>query len=294
VNQTITAVPGIEVGHWTDDEAATGCTVVSLPEPNVVAVEVRGGAPGSRETALLEPGMRVEQCQAILLTGGSVFGLAAADGVVAGLEEDGRGHLTAAGRVPIVPAAVIFDFLPGKRHRRPGQVEGRAAYAARGGDPMPTGRVGAGAGATAAKWRGFEHMVPGGLGSATREVDGALVGALAVVNAIGDLFTVEGVPLTGGPHEPGPPEFVPPAFTNTTLIVVATDARLNRLELGRLCVRANDALATCVRPAHTPFDGDIAFAVSCGDAEVSVEALAEAAFGATAGAIENAFRSAKA
>lgn len=293
MNHTLTAVPGIEVGHWTDREAGTGCTVISLPEPNVVAMEVRGGAPGSRETALLDPGMRVEQCQAILLTGGSAFGLSAADGVVAALAADGRGHDTAVARVPIVPAAVIFDLYPGDPDRRPGPAEGEAAYRTRSIEPVGSGLIGAGTGATAAKWRGFEFMVPGGLGTATRTAGGATVGALVVVNAVGDVFSIEGEPLTGGPHEPGPPMLVPPSFTNTTLVVLATDAWLTRVELGRLCVRANDAMAACIRPSHTRFDGDIVFAVSCGDKAGDVEALAEAAFGATAAAIENAVTSSR-
>lgn len=293
MNQTITAISGVEVGHWTELEAGTGCTVVSLPEPNVVAVEVRGAAPGSRETALLEPGMRVEQCQAILLTGGSAFGLAAADGVVAALADDGRGHETPVARVPIVPAAVIFDLYPGDPDRRPGPGEGAAAYRSRSAGPVLSGRVGAGTGATVAKWRGFEFMVPGGLGNASRTVGDATVAALVVVNAVGDVFSISGEPLTGGPHEPGPPQLVPPSLTSTTLVVVATDAVLTRVELGRLCVRAHDALATCIRPAHTRFDGDIAFAVSCGSQPGEVEALAEAAYGATAAAIENALTSSR-
>jgi L-aminopeptidase/D-esterase-like protein len=288
VNQTITAIPGVEVGHWTDPDMLTGCTVISLPEPNVVACEVRGGAPGSRETALLQPGMRVEQCQAILLTGGSAFGLAAADGVMSALEADGRGHVTPVARVPIVPAAVIFDLSPENPHRRPGPEEGRAAYEARSADPVAVGRVGAGTGATAAKWRGFENMVPGGIGSAVRHVGDVTVGALVVANPLGDVFTVEGRSLTGGSHEPEPMGFSPPPLTNSTLIVVATDASLSRVELTRVLVRAHDALAVCVRPAHTRFDGDIAFAVSCGDRTAELDAVSEAVFGATAAAIENA------
>lgn len=293
MNQTITAIQGIEVGHWTESAAGTGCTVISLPEPNVVAVEVRGAAPGSRETALLAPGMRVEQCQAILLTGGSAFGLSAADGVVAALAADGRGHETEVARVPIVPAAVIFDLYPGDPDRRPGPEEGASAYWNRSGDPVVNGLIGAGTGATVAKWRGFQHMVPGGLGSARRAAGDATVAALVVVNAVGDVFSIAGEPLTGGPHEPGPPMLVPPSFTNTTLVVVATDAAISRVELGRMCIRAHDALATCVRPAHTRFDGDIAFGVSCGAHPGDVEALAEAAYGATAAAIENAVTSSR-
>ena len=292
MNETITAVAGIEVGHWTDLEAGTGCTVISLPEPNVVASEVRGGAPGTRETALLEPGMRIEQCQAILLTGGSAFGLAAADGVVAALERDGRGHETPVARVPIVPAAVIFDLSVESPARRPGPVEGGAAYGLRSSGPVPLGRVGAGTGATAAKWRGLEHMVPGGVGSAVREAGSATVGALVVANPLGDVFSVGGESLTGGPHEPGPMEFSPPPLTNSTLIVVATNARLTRVELTRVLVRTHDALAVCVRPAHTRYDGDVAFAVSCGEVGAGVDEVSEAAFGATAAAIEAAISSA--
>jgi L-aminopeptidase/D-esterase-like protein len=289
LNDTITAVPGIEVGHWTSDEEATGCTAVVLPEPNVVAVEIRGAAPGSRETALLEPGMRVEQAQAILLTGGSAFGLSAADGVVRGLAADGRGHDTGIARVPIVPAAVLFDLMPGSTIR-PGPDQGEAAYRAATGAPVLRGLVGAGRGATVAKWRGFEYMQPGGLGSAVRTVDGATVGALVAVNAVGDVFDITGEPLTGGDHEPGPPGLIPRAEVNTTLAVVATDAMFARNELGRLAVRAQDAFSVCVRPAHTRFDGDIAFAVSCGTVESSVESVAEAAFAATAAAIVDAIR----
>lgn len=269
----------------------TGCTVIDLPEPNVVTAEARGAAPGTREYALLQPGMRVEQAQAILLTGGSAFGLSAADGVVQALATDGRGHATPVTPVPIVPAAVLFDLVPGDPEVRPGPAQGEAAYRAASGDPVESGLIGAGTGATAAKWRGLEHRRPGGLGSALRHVGGTMVGALVAVNAIGDVFTVSGEPLTGGPAEPGPPRFIPDAFTNTTLIVVATDAALDRNALGRLAARAHDALAVCVRPAHTGFDGDIVFAVSCGDRAEDVEALAEAAFGSVASAIERAIRS---
>ena len=290
MNNTITAVPGIEVGHWSDHEALTGCTVIVLPEPNVITAEVRGAAPGTREYGLMQTGMRVEQAQAVLLTGGSAFGLAAADGVMRGLLSDGRGHVTPVGRVPIVPAAVLFDLFDGDGGVRPGPDEGESAYRAATDDPVEQGRVGAGTGATVAKWRGFSHMQPGGVGSALRTAGEATVGALVAVNAVGDVFTVEGEPLTGGEHEPGPPAIMPEPLTNTTLIVIATDARLARSELTRLAVRAHDALGVCVRPAHTRFDGDIAYAVSCGGVEADVESVAEAAFGATAGAIVSAVR----
>lgn len=289
MNDTITAVSGIQVGHWNDAEAMTGCTVVVLPEPNVVAGEARGAAPGTREYALLQPGMRVEQAQAFLLTGGSAFGLSAADGVVRGLEADGRGHETPIGRVPIVPAAVIFDLFP-HFDARPGPDQGEAAYRAASTAPVVSGPVGAGTGATVAKWRGFEHRQPGGLGSALRMAGDASVGALVVLNAVGDVFTVEGESLTGGDPEPGPPNLTPEAFTNTTLVVIATDARLSRLQLFRLVVRAHDALAACLRPVHTDFDGDVVFAASVGSKTAEVHTLAEASFGATAAAIEKAVR----
>jgi L-aminopeptidase/D-esterase-like protein len=291
-NDTITAVTGVEVGHWTDVENGTGTTVVVFPEPNVAGVEIRGAAPGSRETALLAPGMRVEQIQAIVLSGGSAFGLATADGVMQALEADDRGHPTPFGRVPIVPAAVVFDLQSGAPGSRPGPAAGAAAYAARTSDPVALGRVGAGTGCTVANWRGAEAVMPGGVGSAAIAAGGHTVGALAVVNAAGDVFALDGTPLTGGPHEPGPPAFILPPLTQTTLVVVAVDARLDRIALSRLAIRSQDALAACVRPGHTRYDGDVAFVVACGDQPADPDVLGEAAFVATGRAIEAAIRSA--
>lgn len=290
MSDSITSVPGVEVGHWAHDRAMTGCTVVVFPEPNVATAEARGAAPATREYALLQLGMRVEQVQAILLTGGSAFGLSAADGVVAGLEADGRGHETPVGRIPIVPGAVIFDLFE-DFETRPDAASGFAAYSARSSQPVESGLVGAGRGATVAKWRGFDQRMPGGLGSAARRVGGATVGALVVANAAGDVFGIDGRPLTGGPHAPGPPQLTPEAFTNTTLVVLATDAGLGRAELRRLTVRAHDALGACVRPVHTRYDGDVVFAVSTGSIDEDVDALGEAAFVATAAAIEDAVSS---
>lgn len=289
-NDTLTAVPGVRVGHWTHPERHTGCTVVVLPEPNVVAWEVRGAAPGSRETALLEPGMRVEQAQAVVLTGGSAFGLATADGVMRQLEMEGRGHPTPVGPVPIVPAAVVFDLRPGMP--RPGPEDGAAAYRNAGAGPVEQGLVGAGAGTTVAKWRGFDHARPGGVGSATVVLGATVVGALVVVNAVGDVFSLEGESLTGGSAVPGPPALFPPAG-NTTLAVVATNARLSRVELLRVAVRAQDAYAVCLRPAHTRYDGDACFAVSCGQEDLSVDVVAEAAFEAVGRAVARAVESSR-
>ncbi|MDE0137146.1 MAG: P1 family peptidase [bacterium] len=290
MNETITAVPGVEVGHWTSEEHRTGVTVLVFPEPNVAATEIRGAAPGSRETALLGPGMRVQQIQALVLTGGSAFGLAAVDGVVRELAGDGRGHPTRNGPVPIVPAAVIYDLdRPSGFH--PGGPEGALAYRSRSPVPVPQGRIGAGRGATTSQWRGPAAVRPSGLGSARVEVGAVTVGVLAVVNAVGDVFTLEGDSLTGGELVPGPAASAVTPHANTTLVAVATDARLERNDLFRLCVRSQDAVAACIRPAHTRYDGDSAFAVSCGELMGDPDALGEAAFVATGRAIAAAVTS---
>lgn len=286
MNRTLTAIPGIQVGHWTDTVAATGCTVIVLPEPNCIAAEFRGAAPGTREAALLEPGMKVEQAQAVVFTGGSAFGLASADGVVRELEKDGRGHPALLGPVPIVPAAVVYDLHTGDYSVRPGPEEGAAAYRAAGSAPVEMGRVGAGTGTMVAGWRGIEGARPGGLGSALVEGDGFSVGALAVVNAVGDIFTLEGEPLTGGSLVPGPPTQPPQPLQQTTLVMIATDARLSRTHLGRMAVRGHDALAVCIRPAHTSHDGDAVFTVSCGEVEADPDLVAEAAWEAAGRAVE--------
>lgn len=291
---TLTEVAGIEVGHWTDPVGATGVTVVVLPEPNVAAVEIRGAAPGTREVALLAPGMKVETIQAIVLAGGSAFGLAAADGVVRALEADGRGHPTAAGVVPIVPAAILYDLFVGDRTARPDAVAGEAAYRARTSGPVEMGSVGAGTGAIVAGWRGLEHLRKGGVGSHAERVGDAVVAALAVVNAVGDVFTLEGESLTGGGPIPPPTPAVPRPLENTTLAVVATNARLDRNGLSRLCVQGHDAMAVCLRPGHTRYDGDAVFAVSCGGVLADPDALGSAAFVAVGRAIEAAMRQATA
>jgi L-aminopeptidase/D-esterase-like protein len=289
---TLTSVPGIRVGHSTDPEGITGVTVVALPSPNVTTVEVRGAAPGSRETALLAPGMRVETVHAIVLTGGSAYGLAAADGVMHALESDGIGHETMVGPVPIVPAAVVFDLWLGDPSARPGPEHGEAAYRAATADPVEMGSVGVGTGAVVAGWRGPTAIRKGGIGSAAVRVGDATVGALVALNAVGDVFTVDGRALTGGPAVPPQTPIGPALDENTTLAVVATDAALDRAALTRICVQAHDAFAACLRPSHTRYDGDAVFAVSCGDREEDPDALGVAAFEAVARSIEAAMRAA--
>jgi L-aminopeptidase/D-esterase-like protein len=289
---TITRVPGVRVGHWTDPVGMTGVTVVVPPEPNVTAVEVRGAAPGTRETALLAPGMKVESVQAIALCGGSAFGLDAASGVVEELERRGVGHPTMAGVVPIVPAAVIFDLAVGDPKARPGPAAGAAALRSASSDPVAMGNVGAGTGATVAGWRAAWRK--GGTGSAAVGLDGgAVIGALAVVNAVGDVFTLEGEALTGGDAVPGPPVLPPDPVANTTLVVVATDGAFDRSALQRIMVRAHDALAVCLRPGHTRYDGDAVFAVSCGDRVADPDVTGEAVFAVVGRAIEAAIRHAE-
>lgn len=282
---TLTSVPGVAVGHWSDEAGRTGCTVIVLPSPNVTAVEVRGGAPGSREIALLAPGMRVEEAQAILFTGGSAYGLAAADGVMSELESSGRGHATPWGVVPIVPAAVIFDLSEGDPLARPDRASGAAAFQAASRDPVQQGRVGAGTGATVAKLGGPGTGQPGGIGSVALRAGDATVGALAVVNAVGHVFDLDGHQVTKG-------EASQIGFgvdlTNTTLVCVATDARIGRADLLRLAVRSQDAVAAVIRPAHTRYDGDAAFVVSCGSVDADLDLLGEVAFAATAQAIVRA------
>ncbi len=293
-NDTLTAVPGVAVGHWTDPVALTGVTVVTFPEPNVAAAEVRGAAPGTREMALFGPGMRIENIQALVFSGGSAYGLAAADGVMKELEADGRGHETMAGIVPIVPAAILYDLGIGDGSRRPGPDEGAAAYRAATVAPVAAGNVGAGTGAMVAGWRGRDAWRKGGVGSAAKSIGEATVGAVVVVNAVGDIFTLEGEALTGGSHVPDWALAQPPdPRTQTTLIAVATDMRLSRTDLQRVAVRSQDAVVACIRPGHTRYDGDAAFAVSCGAAEGDADAAGEAAFAVVGAAIAAGVRAAR-
>ncbi len=281
-NSTITAVPGVEVGHWTDVNAATGVTVISLSEPNLAAFEARGGAPGTRETALLAPSMKVETIQALVFSGGSAFGLASADGVMRELAAAGRGHPTPAGPVPIVPAAILYDLVVGE-NAPPTAEHGAAAYRAISDAPVELGSVGAGTGATVSKWAGFENMRKSGIGSAATRVGSATLGVLAAVNAVGDIVDLRGNWLTGAPTLQAPE--VEGFRENTTLIAIATDAQLSKSDLLRLTVRSHDALAATIRPSHTRYDGDIVFAVSCGEEEADLDLLSETAFNATAAAI---------
>lgn len=282
----ITDVPGVRVGHWTNARARTGATVVLLPPGAVASGEVRGGAPGTREWALLSPERLVAAVDAVVLTGGSAFGLAACDGVVRWCEERGRGFPTPAGPVPIVVGAVLYDLAVGDAKVRPDAAAGYAAAQAATDGPVATGRVGAGTGATVDKWRGPEHARPGGIGTASARSGGCVVGALFAVNAYGGL-AADGA-YGGAPTGEDLPRAVATPFTNTTIGVVATDAALDKVGCLLVAQAAHDGLARALEPVHATVDGDAVVAASVGTAEVPVDAVRVLA----ARAVEAAVRSA--
>ena len=286
----ITDVAGVLVGHWTDPMGLTGCTVVLPPPGTIGSGEVRGGAPGTRETDLLRPGTLVQEVNVILVTGGSAFGLAAADGVMRWLEERGVGFDARVARVPIVPAAVLFDLGVGDATARPGPEAGYSACEAAA-SAVPEGSVGAGTGATVATLHGVDGAVKGGVGTASRRAADLVVGALAAVNSLGEIVADDGSVLAGSRIEPGPGAGAaeahdqPPARGfNTTLVVVATNARLSKERAHLLALAAHDGIDAAVRPAHTIRDGDTAFALATGEVDadqrtverLAVEAVAEA------------------
>jgi L-aminopeptidase/D-esterase-like protein len=290
----LTDVPGIQVGHCTDLAAATGCTVVLCEPAAVAGVDVRGGAPGSRETDLLKPGSLVGCVDAILLTGGSAFGLAAATGVMRFLEERGRGFPTAAGRVPIVPAAVLYDLGIGRADVRPDEAAGYAACLAASRGPIAEGSVGAGTGATVAKLGGPGGAIKSGIGThGVRLDDGTLVAALVALNAVGSVVDPTSGQVIASPRqaESAQPRLL--AGTSTTLGVVATTARLDLASANRLASVAHDGLARTIRPSHTLYDGDTIFAVSlpaAGAAEPNLLRVGAAATDVVAEAVLRAVR----
>lgn len=260
----ITDVDGIRVGHWTDRRARTGCTVVLFPEGTVASGEVRGGAPATLEFALLDPTRMVQRLDAVVLTGGSAFGLASAHGVMEHLAEAGVGFDTAGGVVPIVVAMALYDLTVGDGKVRPGVAEGRSAAEAATDGSVEVGSVGAGSGATIAKWRGPEHRRDGGLVTATSAgPEGLLVSALVAVNAFGEPGATPAEVVQGSTGQ---------AWSNTTIGVVATNARLDKVACHLLAQSAHDGLARAVSPVHTVVDGDAFVAAATGtvDAEVAV------------------------
>ncbi|MGZ4145195.1 MAG: P1 family peptidase [Actinomycetota bacterium] len=286
----ITAVPGVRVGHWTDERALTGCTVVLPPPGTTGSVVIPGGAPATHETDAIQPGRRVDEINAVLLTGGSAFGLGAANGVMRYLEERGIGHPTLAGVVPIVPAAAIFDLIVGDAAVRPGPDEAYAACEAASADEAREGNVGAGTGATVGKGAGVENMSKGGLGGAARRHGDLVVGVIAVANAVGDVVDEDGTVIAGARAEPT--GFPPVPGTNTTLACVATNAVLSKEECHRAAEMATAGLARAVRPVHTMFDGDVVFLLATRAIPSFVEIVGRLAADALADAIRRAVRAA--
>jgi L-aminopeptidase/D-esterase-like protein len=275
---SITDVAGLLVGHFTDPRRPTGCTVVLCPQGAACGVDVRGAAPGTRETDLLSPLNLVEQVHAVLLSGGSAFGLDAAGGVVRWLEAQGIGLPVGPVRVPIVPAAILFDLWFGDTTVRPDAAAGHAACAAATAQPPAQGSVGAGAGATVGKLFGIEHAMKGGIGSASVRVGGITVAALVAVNALGDVLEAgSGRVLAGSRAADGrSPRHTTAAFLRgelpdrlaagmaTTIGVIATDARLDKAHCTRLAQAGHDGLARSIDPVHTQLDGDTLFALATG------------------------------
>lgn len=266
MHDAITDIPGIRVGHDTNLEAGTGCTVILCDTPAVGGVDVRGGAPATRETDLLHPMNLVEQVNAVLLTGGSAFGLDAASGVMRYLEEHGIGFDTGVAHVPIVPAAAIFDLAFGSAQIRPDAAAGYRACEGATSDLVMQGNVGAGTGATVGKMAGPLFLMKGGLGSASLKLsDGTLVGALVVVNALGDVVDPQTQQVIAGTRNSLETGFLSSnPFGNTTIAVIATNASLSKVEVNKVAQMAHDGMAQVIRPAHTMFDGDTIFALALG------------------------------
>ena len=301
---------GFSVGHWTHPSGSTGCTVVIPPPGTRAAADIRGGGPGTREIEVLESLANPQEATAVVFAGGSAFGLAAADGAARWLEEHGRGYETFTARVPLVPAAVIYDLMDGQESARPDADSGYAACeAAREGVPE-RGPVGAGAGAAAGKARGRERATRAGVGYAALRVgSGETVAAVAVANPSGDVIAEDGSVL-GGPREDdgsmgrsseimlgmsGPPDWVPREREATTLACVCTDATLTKSQCGVVARMATAGIARAVDPVFSPSDGDVAFCLASGGGEGdrwTVMAVGTAAATATAAAIRDAVRQA--
>jgi L-aminopeptidase/D-esterase-like protein len=311
LNQTITAVKGLEAGHYTDLEHATGCTVFLCREGAVGGVDVRGGSPGTRETDLLRPVHRVDQVHAVVLSGGSAFGLDAASGVVAYLESQEIGFRVGPKEdpvvVPIVSSAILYDLGLITSEVRPGPDDGRSACLAASTEPMTEGSVGAGTGATVAKLGGAERGVKGGIGSASITLPtGQTVAAAVAVNAVGGVWDYTDGQILAGPRraEGGFDDPVamllagnsnaPDGPVNTTIGLVATDAQITKEDANYLARVSHDGLALAIRPCHTVRDGDTMFAMATGHNQdyVDMTTLGAAAVEVTAQAVLRAIRQA--
>lgn len=303
---SITDVPGIRVGHAENMEALTGCTVVLAEEGMVCGVDVRGSAPGTRETDLLAPVNAVEEVHAIVLTGGSAFGLQAATGVMDFLEERGKGFETGYARVPIIPAAVLYDLGVGESTVRPDREMGyRACELAV--TEVSVGNVGAGCGATVGKVLGMERAMKAGLGTASVKLpDGLVVGAVVAVNAFGHVVDPETGKILAGPRGEDGSILDTVALLrksgeaqntfsgmNTTIGVIATNAKLSKTRATKVAQMAHDGLARTTIPAHTMLDGDTLFVLAGGEVQASVDLVGALAANVTAEAIVQGVKAAK-
>ena len=303
----LTAITGIRVGHGTDETGCTGCTVVLCPDGTVGGVDIRGSAAGTRELDALSPMHLVPHVHAVLLAGGSAFGLDAAGGVMRYLEEQGIGFDVQVTRVPIVPAAILFDLRLGDAFARPDAAMAYAACRQATPGPFPEGSVGAGTGATVGKLFGISQATKSGLGSALVNLPGGLkVGALAVVNAFGDVRdTATGVLVAGAREAPDSRRLADSAAAmrrgvlprgyrpeNTTLAVVATNARLTKLQATKVAQMAQHGLVRAISPVHTTLDGDLIISLATGEVEGETNAVGVAAADAAADAILRAVKTA--
>ncbi len=298
------AVEGIRIGHAQNEGAQTGCTVVLCEEGAVCGIDVRGSAPGTRETALLNPLCTVDRVHAVLLSGGSAYGLDAAGGVMRYLEEKGYGFDVGVAKVPIVPAAVLFDLAVGDAGIRPDAEMGYCACECATSVAAQTGRVGAGTGASVGKLLGLEYAVPGGIGIANLSIGGGVViGAVVAVNAVGDVYNPDTQEIVGGAKDPASGRFLDASKKileggntggvpggNTTIGVVFTNAKLSKTEANKVAQMAHNGYAQTIRPVHTSLDGDTVFALSYGDKDASVDAVGYAASQAVVAAVLNAFK----
>jgi L-aminopeptidase/D-esterase-like protein len=305
----ITDVAGLRVGHCTDPRRPTGCTVILAEAGAVGGVDVRGAAPGTRETDLLSPLNLVQRVHAVVLAGGSAFGLDSAAGVVRWLEERGIGHPAGPARVPIVPAAILFDLGVGDPRVRPDAGSGYAACESAGTAPPAEGSVGAGAGATVGKLHGMGRAMKGGIGTASARVGGITVGAIVAVNAVGDIIDPVRARLIAGLRSPDGRRIVgtmpsllrgeTPAGLEagmaTTIGCVATDAVLDKAQACKLAQMAHDGLARTIDPVHTLYDGDTLFALATGASgrAGNLSALGAVAAAVTAAAVIRAVRRAR-
>jgi L-aminopeptidase/D-esterase-like protein len=292
----ITDVHGIEVGHAQDEKALTGCTVILCREGAIAGVDVRGGAPGTRETNLLDPVNVVEKVHGVLLAGGSAFGLDAASGVMQYLEEQKIGFETGAAKVPIVPAAILYDLSIGRSDVRPDAAMGYRAAVAASYIAPEEGNVGAGMGASVGKMRGMQYAMKAGIGTWSTKVHGVVIGALVAVNAIGDVVDPTSGEMVAGLRSGStmtwmkanrPRAAVP---SNTVIGVVATNARLTKAQATKVAQMAQDGLARVIRPAHTMFDGDTIFALATGERKADVSLVGAFAAEVMAEAIMRAVR----